>query len=118
MAVMLIMVYPGRQRSEVREAEDLKRFSVVVVGEATDRELERALAPLARLASSTHAWVSIDRLRVASGRGEDHAWCQAFDAVVEYATSKGWVDETGSAIRAHLVHEEAVDLSAAVEASP
>jgi hypothetical protein len=106
---MLIHVVPSQQRAEVQQADDLKRFSVVVVGDASEEELERALTPLARLESRASAWVSIERLRVACRRDDDAAWSRAFDEMVQYAASKGWVDETGTALRAHLVYEPAAD---------
>ncbi|MEU9880921.1 hypothetical protein [Streptomyces phaeochromogenes] len=105
---MLIHVFPARQHAEVRQVDDLGRFSVVVAGDASEEELERALTPLARLESRTHAWVYIERLRAACGRDDDAAWSQAFEAMVGFAASKGWVDETGTALRAHLVYESAV----------
>ena len=104
---MLIHVVPRQGRAEVRQADDLKRFSVVVVGGASGEELEGALAPLARLESNAIAWVSIERLRAACGRDDDVAWSLAFDAMVEFAASKGWVDETGTALRAHLEYQPA-----------
>jgi hypothetical protein len=33
----------------------------------------------------------------------------AFDVIVEFATWKGWVDETGTALREHLVYQSAED---------
>jgi hypothetical protein len=104
---MLIRVVPRQQRAAVQQADDLKRFSVVVVGGASDEELESALAPLARLESCAIAWVSIERLRAACGRDDDAAWSRAFDEMVEFAASKGWVDETGTALRAHLEYQPA-----------
>jgi hypothetical protein len=106
---MLIRVVPGQQRAEVQQAGDLKRFSVVVVGDASEEELERALAPLARLESRANAWVSIARLRAACGRDDDAAWSRAFDEMVGFAASRGWVDETGTALRAHMVYQPAAD---------
>jgi hypothetical protein len=98
-----MQIYVDRERSQVRECDDLKRFGIVVEDRATDEEIARALAPLGSLDSSTHAWVSIDRLRAACDRDDDAAWGEAFDAMVQFAASKGWVDGTGLLLRAHLI---------------
>jgi hypothetical protein len=92
----------------VHQDDDLKRFSVVVVRDASEEELERALTPLARPESRTNVRVSIERLRAACRR-DDAAWSVAFDVIVEFATWKGWVDETGTALRERLVYQSAED---------
>jgi hypothetical protein len=98
-----MQIHVNRERSHVRECDDLKGFSVVVEDGANDEEIARALTPLGTLDSSTHAWVSIARLRTACGRDGDAAWHEAFDAMVQFAASKGWVDGTGLRLRAHLI---------------
>lgn len=98
-----MQIYVNRERSGVRECDDLKRFSVVVEDGASDEEVASALAPLGTLDSSTYAWVSIARLQAACDRDGDAAWREAFDAMVQFAASKGWVDGTGLRLRAHLV---------------
>lgn len=97
-----MQIYVNRERSQVRECDDLRRFSVVVEGGPDDEEIARALAPLGTLDSPTHAWVSIAPLRAACGRDGDAAWHEAFDAMVQFAASKGWVDGSGLRLRAHL----------------
>jgi len=101
---VLIHVDPARQHFEVRDADDLKRFSVVVAGVASS-DVGGALAPLGRLESPTHAWVSITQLRAACGRDDDPTWCRAFDEMVQFAAAKGWLDQSGSELRAHLAYE-------------
>lgn len=99
---MLVHVDTAKNRSDVRDVDDLKRFAVVVAGDGTDDAIEQALAPLARLDPPGHAWVSIDRLRTACGRDDDPDWSSAFNGMVQYAGSKGWLDETGTELRAHI----------------
>jgi hypothetical protein len=98
-----MQIHVNRERSQVRECDDLKRFSVVVEDGANDEEIARALGPLGTLDSSTHAWVSIARLRAECGHDGDAGWSEAFDAMVRFAASKGWIDGTGAHLRAHLV---------------
>ncbi|MGW1786580.1 hypothetical protein ACWCQQ_47115 [Streptomyces sp. NPDC002143] len=102
---MIVHVDVGRRHCEVRDAGDLKRLSVEVAGEAPDDEIDRTAAPLVRLQSPTHAWVSVRELRAACAREGDPAWVREFDAMVAYAASKGWVDDAGTSLRAHVVRE-------------
>jgi len=100
---MIVHVEVGRRHCEVRDADDLKRLSVEVVGEADDEEIDRTAAPLVRLQSPEHAWVSVRELRTACAREGDPAWVREFDAMVAFAASKGWIDDTGTQLRAHVV---------------
>ena len=102
-----MLIFVDRQRSEVRECDDLKRLSVVVEEGAENEDIARALVPLGTLDSPAHAWVSIDRLRAACGRDGDAGWSEAFDVMVRFAASNGWLDGTGSRLRAHLVRHPA-----------
>jgi hypothetical protein len=47
-----------------------------------------------------HAWLDIAWLRAAGP--DDDAWRGQFDGMIAYATSKGWVDEPGRRVRAHV----------------
>jgi hypothetical protein len=88
-------------RSQVLEADDLKHFSVRVTEPAASERLSLTLGPLGQLAGD-HAWINIESLRQESGRAGDSEWSAQFDAMVTYAASKGWVDDTGERLRAHL----------------
>jgi hypothetical protein len=50
--------------------------------------------------SGEYAWLDISWLR-AAGPDTD-AWLEKFDAMIEYARSKGWVDDSGARVRAHV----------------
>lgn len=89
-------------RCQVRDANDLKSFSVHLSEPAVPEKLSRTLGPLGRLAESDHVWIIIDALRAASGRADDAEWSAQFDAMIAYAASQGWVDETGELVRAHV----------------
>jgi hypothetical protein len=92
-------------RCQVRDANDLKSFSVHLSEPAGPEKLSRTLGPLGplgQLAESDHVWIIIDALRAASGRADDAEWSAQFDAMIAYAASQGWVDETGELVRAHV----------------
>jgi hypothetical protein len=88
---------------ELVEPEDCKRFSVVVSGGDTEA-LGAALTGqgIGRLLPSGDVMVEIDAVRrMAEGRVPT-GWDQDFAGMLEYARSKGWLDETGTSIQAHV----------------
>ena len=88
---------------ELVEPEDCKRFHVAVRGGDSDA-LGSVLAAqnVGRLLPSGDALIEIDAVRrLAAGRVPD-GWDADFDAMVGYAKSKGWLDEAGEAIQAHI----------------
>lgn len=81
---------------------DFRGFHVAVAGGGTDDErLVAVLAPHGRL-DGEHAWISTDAVRALAGPGADDEWQAGFDGMVAYARDKGFLDESGTAIRAHL----------------
>ena len=50
-----------------------------------------------------HVWVDIDELRATSlAQVDDPDHATNFDEMIAYATKKGWLDETGRLVRAHI----------------
>lgn len=47
-----------------------------------------------------HAWVTPAAVRALAGDAADADWSSGFEAMVNYAVSKGWTDDQGR-IRAH-----------------
>jgi hypothetical protein len=87
----------------LEEPDDTKRFHVVVVGGTDWGLVFGALVDAAagRL-ESDDAFITIDAARrMAAGRVGPE-WDEKFAAMLEYARSKGWIDEGGYSIRAHV----------------
>lgn len=87
----------------LEEPDDTKRFHVTVVGGDSMPLLFGALVDAAagRL-EGDDAWIAIDAVRrMAAGRVGPE-WDRDFQAMLDYARTKGWIDETGAAIRAHI----------------
>jgi len=85
------------------DPEDCGRFHVTATGgdaEALDAAL--ASSKVGRIAESGDALIETKAVvELAQGRvGAD--WTEKFDGMLAYAKSKGWMDETGSAIQAHV----------------
>lgn len=58
---------------------------------------------------SEHVWLDVAECRSIGRAARGGAWGTEYDAMVEYATTKGWTDATGSRLRAHVEHVEPVE---------
>jgi hypothetical protein len=96
----VIVVVDEGGRIQLQDAANLQALSVELRG--SDRAAAAAaLTGLGRL-DGEHAWLDIAALRARSPLTHDPAWCDGFDGAMAYARSKGWIDETGTHVRAHL----------------
>ena len=87
----------------LEEPADTKRFHLVVVGGSDLGLVYGALVDAAagRL-EGDDAWISVDAVRrMASGRVGPE-WDGDFSAMLDYAATKGWLDEAGHTIKAHV----------------
>jgi hypothetical protein len=85
------------------EPEDCKRFHLAVRG--ADAEALGAVLPangLGQLLPSGDALIEIDAVRRLAQGQVPAGWDEDFAAMVDYAKSKGWLDERGEAIQAHV----------------
>jgi hypothetical protein len=98
---MRIVVDTVAGTAEVEDADDLQAFSVHVAG---DGAIGPALGDLGRAdANGQHAWIGIDELRRRAEPARSDGWGERFDGMVGFARSKGWLDDDGDALRAHIV---------------
>jgi len=87
----------------LEEPGDTARFHVLVRGGTDQGLVYGALVDAAagRL-EGTEAWIAVDAVRrMAAGRVPE-GWDGDLDAMLAYARGKGWVDDAGHAIRAHV----------------
>lgn len=50
-----------------------------------------------------HVWLDIAAARTAGADlADDDGWTDGFDAMIAYAASKGWTDDAGTHVRAHV----------------
>jgi hypothetical protein len=82
------------------DPDDFKAFKVVVKGDTPALAARVAALGVPRL--DEHAWVSIDALRNLAGEAATPAWEESLTAMIDYARSKGWVDDELGAIRGHV----------------
>ena len=88
---------------QILDIENFKDFAVIAPEAASNTEIEAALDALGRLHNDNEADIHQEELLRAlpSDRVSDPDWRSQFDAMIAYATSKGWVGADG-AIRAHI----------------
>jgi hypothetical protein len=99
---MRVITAPDPQISATLvEADDFTQFSVVVKAAEGVEALRRAAGSLGRV-DSGYVFVDPRALRQLPGaRSDDLSWLSAVDAMIDFARSKGWVDEAGM-VRAHV----------------
>ncbi|MEX0666513.1 MAG: hypothetical protein WD598_17295 [Acidimicrobiia bacterium] len=92
----------------LEEPEDTKKFHVTVVGGKDWGLVFGALVDAAagRL-EAEEAFITIDAVRRLAKDRVGDIWEADFTAMLDYARTKGWFDEGGNAICAHLEWAEA-----------
>lgn len=84
------------------ELDDLDRL---------DRLHAESPGPLARMMpgpacrfddDGEHVWLDIGAARASGAAQQDDGWLAGFDGMIAFAVSKGWVDATGTHVRAHV----------------
>ena len=53
-----------------------------------------------------HLWIAEAAIRLWLSGRTDEAWDEGFSGMFDYARSKGWTDETGTHLRAHVEHPD------------
>ncbi len=88
---------------ELAEPEDCKRFHVAVRG-GDAAALGEALTAggVGRLLPAGEAMIDTAAVRRMAQGQVPAGWDEDFAAMLGYAQSKGWLDDTGEAIRAHV----------------
>lgn len=77
------------------EADDFKGFKLRIAG----GEVRPAIAGVT-WADDGNVLIGIDAVKALPGAPDTPEWNAGFQAMVDYAAKKGWID--GSAIRAHV----------------
>ena len=99
---MIIHADLDRATVTLVDPADFRGFHVAVAGGSTDDgRLADLLAPHGRL-EGDHAWITSEAVVALAGPAADDEWQAGFDGMVAYARDKGFLDESGAAIRAHL----------------
>jgi hypothetical protein len=84
------------------DPDDHASFAVVI--ECDGEPGAAALAQGGVVGLGDHAWVRTDALRRLAGPGATSEWERSFVAMLDYARTRGWVDDEQGAVRGHVEH--------------
>ena len=87
--------------------EDHDLFTGFHVEAQLGQTAERVASLLAggtRADGTDHVWIAVDAVRHWVADLATEEWEEGFSAMVDYARGRGWLDEAGTHIRAHLEH--------------
>lgn len=104
------------------EASVFNKLDVLIDPQPQER-VEQAISRIGARAGEQHVWLHPSVLRFLSGHAGEEAWESSFEAMVAFATSKGWTNERGQ-LRAHITLAESDpvvtvdDFKAAMRALP
>ncbi len=92
--------------AQVLDAGDLKALSVTLE-DGIEVHHATAKSPLATPSDDGAAvWLDVAELKSAAEASFDSGvpadWSAGFDAMIEYARTKGWLSDDGRAVRAHV----------------
>jgi hypothetical protein len=99
---VIVVVDLEEDRVSLAEPADFGRFHVQVVGGWDEGAADLLLGGVGRLESIERAWIDVRAVRVLAGDVVDEEWDTGFDAMIDFAGSKGWLSEDGTAIQAHV----------------
>ncbi|WP_262700754.1 MULTISPECIES: hypothetical protein [Streptomyces] len=102
MYVQVDLRTPAATSVELQEADDFRAFKLVVLTpDGRPDGLEDALRDVGSIGPDGDAFLRIDAVRrLAGDTAEDPAWTTAFDQMIGYARSRGWVAPDAT-LRAH-----------------
>ena len=90
----------GAGAARLVDPEDLTSFAVVLEGDGDPSS--KALAAGGVLGFGDHAWVRTDALRRLAGPLATPEWEDGFARMLDYARTRGWVDDEHGAVRGHV----------------
>lgn len=108
---MLVRISRGDETSTatVEDAADLTRLHVVAPAGLSGEQVSAAVEStgLGRSADAGHVWLNADALHAAGAPNPaDPEWEEGFRAMIAYASSRGWLDEDGHSLAAHIEYTD------------
>ncbi len=98
---MFISIDPDAKTASIQEPEVLTAFHIESPEHKEDL-VASIIGNGAEPAGDTHVWVSIEWItHDVKGKVSDN-WEDDFAGMVQYAQGKGWVNETGTHLKAHI----------------
>lgn len=95
----MIVVLTPTEPPRLVDLDRLDRLHAELHGTLDDADLGDLCAP----ADDEHVWLHVARAReIGVAASNDPAFGDNFDGMIGYATSKGWLDDDGTHVRAHI----------------
>jgi hypothetical protein len=86
---------------DLMQPSDCRSFSVRVIGQGDLNDLAQTLDECG-VVEGDHVWVDVDVVRRLALFSTAQGWDADFAGMVDYARTKGWLDDDGGRIRAHI----------------
>ena len=97
---MIVVCSPTTGEVTLRETEVFTSFYVEAPERSTTANVSSALGtPEAE--PGDHVWLLIDQIRTLAGETTPD-WTRDFEAMIEYAAGKGWTNNSGDMLLAHV----------------
>lgn len=93
---MIVQLSPA-EPAQLTDLDRLDRLHAVCPGDIADMQLAPWCA-----ADGDHLWLDVAGCRAIGVAAQGDGWGAHFDAMIEYAGSKGWTDAAGARVRAHI----------------
>lgn len=97
---MIVVIDGASKHVRLDDADNLKALSVRL--ESCEPADADAILGALGTVDGEHVWLDIAGLVSLSPHAADEQWRADFDGTMAYARSKGWVDEAGERVRAHI----------------
>ena len=98
---MVIVVDVDGRTVSLQDPDDVKRFHVAAAGRRDEAALAAAIGDLGRV-DGDEVWVRVPAVRAMAAGRVSPSWEDDFAGMLEYARSKGWLDDTGDSVKAHV----------------
>ena len=100
---MFVRVDTVRGIASLEDPIDTRSLYVEVVGDGD------VAGPLARFGEleGDHAWIDVVELKASALGHVPDTWLHDFEGMIEFARERGWLNDDGTRVRAHLTHVEA-----------
>ena len=87
----------------LEEPDDCTRFYVAAMGARDPAVLASALdGVVIGWLAGDDAFIRTEAVRAMAGGRVGEGWADGFDRMLDYARGKGWLDDAGDAIQAHV----------------
>jgi hypothetical protein len=93
----------GDAQARLVDPGDFTSFKVVLYGAGPPLAEKLGSIGVARV--DEHVWVRVEALRRLAGKAATPDWEASLASMLEFARSRGWVDDETDSVRAHVERE-------------